>query len=153
MKKLTVIFCLLFLVSLNALAQYQNQYQPRQQKSSVDDKRTFYIKKVEKYRRLRNNGIGFTIVGGVLMGVGISTLSQVTYSTTYYGSSSSSTVTGGHPVTGALELLGGMGCLGAGIPLWVVGGHNVKKYSRKLEMEFNSNYGKRQAGLTFTYHF
>lgn len=85
--------------------------------------------KYSKGERMRKNGIGLTIGGGVLTVVGISLLSSANFTTTTngYGQSQYST-NDPNATSGALCLLGGMGMLGAGIPLWIVGAHKVKKY-------------------------
>ena len=48
----------------------------------------------------------------------------------------------------------GVASLGAGIPLWIVGGHSVRKYERKFEsVSFGLNLTPQKAGLTLTYRF
>lgn len=85
--------------------------------------------KYSKGERLRRNGIGLTIGGGVLTVIGISMLSSAHITTTSnaYGQPQY-TSNDPNARNGALCLLGGMGMLGAGIPLWIVGAHKVHKY-------------------------
>lgn len=146
--KPVAIFCLLLFISVSALAQIQPQQQ-------FDEKRLFYIKKTEKYRKLRNTGMFLTVAGGVFIGLAISSISKAaaannSASSGYYGTSNAGS---SYETAAVFELLFAEGSLGAGIPLWIVGGHSMKKYQRKLGMEFKTNYGQRQAGIAFTYRF
>jgi hypothetical protein len=103
--------------------------------------------KYSKGERLRKSGIGLTIGGGVLTVVGISLLSSANISTTtnQYGQSQYSS-NDPNAQSGALCLLGGMGMLGAGIPLWIVGAHKMKKY-RPTGLSLNLNVAPRGLGI------
>jgi hypothetical protein len=52
--------------------------------------------------------------------------------------------------SGALCLLGGIGMLGAGIPLWIVGAHKAKKY-RPTGLSLNLNPAPRGLGVSLRF--
>ena len=86
-----------------------------------------------------------TVLGGVLYVVGYATLSNATT----YSSGSSNNVG-----TGVVAYLLGVAGLGAGIPLWIVGGHQHRKYNKKLEgLSFRFNMNPQRKGLTLAYRF
>ncbi len=121
---------------------------------NTPDNKLFYAGKVEKYRKMKGTGATLTVVGGILLVVGIATLVNATSNsyTNSYGSTSTST--SNNAATGAVAYLLGLGGLGAGIPLWIVGAHQQRKYSKRLEgftLRFNMNpQGK---GLTLACRF
>ena len=91
--------------------------------------------------------------GGVLFVVGVVTLSNASYNTNYNGGYSNTSTTG-NPEAGALAFLFGMGGLGAGIPLWIVGAHQQRKYNAKLQgLSFRFNMNPQGKGLTLSYRF
>ncbi|HTH57426.1 MAG TPA: hypothetical protein VL728_15355 [Cyclobacteriaceae bacterium] len=98
-----------------------------------------------KGERWRRSGIGLTIGGGVLTVVGISLLSSATTTTNAYGQTQYA-ANDPNAQSGVLCLLGGMGMLGAGIPLWIVGSHKVKKY-RPTGLSLNLNAAPQGRGL------
>src|SRR5258706_14897128 len=121
---------------------------------NTPDNKLFYAGKVEKYRKMKGTGATLTVVGGILLVVGIATLVNATSNsyTNSYGTTSTST--SNNAATGAVAYLLGLGGLGAGIPLWIVGAHQQRKYSKRLEaftLRFNMNpQGK---GLTLACRF
>ncbi len=55
---------------------------------------------------------------------------------------------------GLLVYLLGVGSLGAGIPLWIVGGHQQRKYERRFEsVSVGFNLTPQNTGLTLRYRF
>lgn len=135
-----IIVLLVFLFSLTA-----NCY------AQVDPQKLLYVKKSEKYRKMKNTGRGLAVVGSILFIAGVVTLSNVTY---VYNSSGAATVASGNPEQGVLMFLGGMAGLGAGIPLWIVGGHQQGKYEAKMNsLSLRINANPQNKGLTFTYRF
>jgi len=50
-------------------------------------------------------------------------------------------------------IIAGYACLGAGLPLWIVGGINHKKYSKLRDLSINLNATPQSQGLTLTYRF
>jgi hypothetical protein len=142
MKHLAISILILF-VSVQTFAQ-QN-----------DTQRYRYLGKAEKYKKMQSAGTALTIVGGVLTIVGVITVanSSIDETTDSYGYTT--TDTKGHPVLGAFSILGGGACLGAGIPLMIIGGKKHRQYSDMAEsvsLKFNAN-PKRGAGITLTYRF
>jgi hypothetical protein len=56
--------------------------------------------------------------------------------------------------TGAVLFVGGCVSLGVGIPLWIVGGVQQKKYSAKpQQLSVRINATPQNQGLTLTYRF
>lgn len=135
------LFVSLFFLSLafQALAQY-------------DPDKMFLLQKTEKYRRMKNTGATLTVVGTILTVAGIVTVLN-NVEETYPGSNQYSS-TNNKAGTGAIMWLVGVGGLGAGIPLWAVGTHNYKKYSRKLNaVSVGFNVSPQRTGLTLAYKF
>lgn len=104
-----------------------------------------------KANRMKRTGRSLTFGGGVLAIVGISLLSSAKYTTTTnaYGYTQTST-TDPQASTGALVLLGGIGCLGAGIPIWAVGAHRAKKHEPKA-VSLNLNVAPTGVGLALRF--
>ncbi|MEO7991746.1 MAG: hypothetical protein ABI663_19490 [Chryseolinea sp.] len=116
----------------------------------VDPQKLKYLQKTEKYRRMKNTGRAITVIGGVLLVTGIVT---ITNSIKAYNNGSP-TYSAGDTQKGFLEYLGGLAGLGAGIPLWAVGGHNQKKYEQKLQdLSVRFNASPQNRGFTITYRF
>jgi len=136
---------------------YQPQGQPDAVSSvdKVNRDKLFYAGKAEKYRKRKNTGATLTVLGGVLFVVGVATLANSSYNTYYNGSTGTTTnSTTGNPEAGSLALLFGMGGLGAGIPLWIVGAHQQRKYEAKLQnLSFRFNLNPGGKGLTLSYRF
>ena len=115
-----------------------------QQKTEVPVK-IDYIKKVETYRKMRNSGTVLTVVGSVLAVAGTVKMSNLKnegkypYETTF--------------TNGSVCIIAGYACLGAGLPLWIVGGINHKKYSKLRDLSINLNATPQSQGLTLTYRF
>jgi hypothetical protein len=121
---------------------------------NTPDNKLFYAGKVEKYRKMKGTGATLTVVGGILLVVGIATLVNATSNsyTNSYGSTQTST--SGNAAAGAVAYLLGLGGLGAGIPLWIVGAHQQRKYSKRLEgftLRFNVN--PQSKGVTVACRF
>ena len=121
---------------------------------NTPDNKLFYAGKVEKYRKMKGTGATLTVMGGILLVVGVATLLNVSSNTYVNSYGSTQTTTSGNAATGAVAYLLGLGGLGAGIPLWIVGAHQQRKYSKRLEgftLRFNMNpQGK---GLTLACRF
>lgn len=104
-----------------------------------------------KANRMKTTGRTLTFGGGILSIVGISLISSAKYTTTTnaYGYTQTST-TDPQASTGALLLLGGIGCLGAGIPIWAVGAHRAKKHEPKA-VSLNLNVAPAGVGLALRF--
>jgi len=140
MKKLLALVFLIFLV-----IPLYSQFNPE---------KALYAAKVEKYKRMKTTGALLTVGGTVLFIVGATTLSNAPTTTTYYNGQPQTTYTGGNAGAGAVALLLGMGGIGAGIPLWIVGGKSHRKYIQKLEMTgININLQQQSTGIGLRYHF
>jgi len=106
-----------------------------------------YFGKVEKYRRMKNSGIALTVVGSVLLAAGTITVLNATVEEMFYVESKSADI-------GVACMLAGQIGLGAGIPLWIVGANNQRKYSMKVqELTVKINATPQSHGLTLTYRF
>ena len=101
---------------------------------------------------MKNTGRTLTILGGAAWIVGIVTAANSTITTTNngYGTQTSTT---GNPQQAAIELIVGTAGLGAGIPLWIVGSHNERKYDRLQTLTITPYAIPRQQGLTLCYRF
>ena len=121
--------------------------------AQIDSERMVYAAKMEKYRRMRHTGATLTVTGGILVIVGVVTLINSSVDT-YSNGSTTKTTTTGNPVAGAAAYLLGVAGLGSGIPLWIVGGHQYKKYERKLlDVHVGFNLNRNETGLKLTCRF
>lgn len=112
-----------------------------------DPDKLFYFAKAEKYRRMKNTGTVLTVAGSILTVVGVVTL--LNHAEPLSGTGDEDEI-----LAGAAAYLIGLGSLGAGIPLWIVGAHNERKYNRKLEdISVKLIVAPQRSGLTFTYRF
>ena len=134
MKTLTII-SLLILISTQLFAQQ-------------DLDKSLYIRKAEKYRKMKNIGAILTIGGTALAIGGIVSLS------------STSTNPSGNRVgddifpRGIFAFLFGSSAAGTGIPLWIVGAHAERKYKSKLEnLSVKVNLNRQQMGFGLAYTF
>lgn len=121
--------------------------------SQQDPEKRLYFEKAEKYRRMKNTGTTLTVLGTTLSIIGIAVLLNSSETTTYNGSSTHTT-TSGNPESGAAAYLIGTACVGAGIPLWIVGGINQGRYRRKYEsVTVGASIVPQRPGLTLRYRF
>jgi hypothetical protein len=119
--------------------------QPSTQQNSQNLKLD-YVAKVEKYRKMRGAGAALTVVGSILSIAG--TVTALNNMDLFDESNDSAYV------AGTACALAGYGMLGAGIPLWIVGGVQHKKYSTKLqELSVKINSAGPAPGLTLRYRF
>jgi hypothetical protein len=106
-----------------------------------------YAKKVEKNRRMKIAGTTLTVLGSVLFVAGTITILNSTAEDLFYTESKSTDA-------GVACFFAGNIALAGGIPLWIIGANNQKKYS-KLAQQVNVkiNATPRSQGLTLTYRF
>lgn len=127
-------------------------------RGQANDPRVFNLNKAHKYHKMRVTGTVLTIVGAGLFIGGLSSISKSSSTNTggsYNGSNYNSTQSN-ISTEGALAYLAGVASLGAGIPLWIVGGHAEKKYLRKLEFDGYSGAldpSRSRHGVTLRYTF
>ena len=106
-----------------------------------------YIKKVEKYRRMKIAGITLTALGSVLFVAGTITIYNSSAEDLFYTESKSTDA-------GVACFFAGNIALAGGIPLWIVGANNQNKYSKLAQQVIvKINATPRSQGLTFTYRF
>lgn len=121
--------------------------------AQIDPEKALYLQKIEKYHRMKRTGKTLTFLGSALSIAGLITLFNSTTTTTYNGSYYQTT-TDGNPGAGLAAYLVGSACVGAGVPLWIVGGVNEGRYQRKFDaLTVGANVSPRQAGLTLRYRF
>lgn len=121
--------------------------------AQLNEDKLFYLKKAEKYRRMKNTGTVLTIGGSVLAVVGIATLLNTTVETTTTSSGTQARTTG-NPAAGAVAYVVGAASVGAGIPLWIVGAHAQRKYNRKLDaVSVRMKINVSSTGFTLAYRF
>ena len=113
-----------------------------QNSSNID-----YVKKVEKYRRMKIAGASLTVLGSVLFVVGTVTIYNSTVEDLFYTESKSTDA-------GVACFFAGNVALAGGIPLWIIGANNQNKYS-KLAQKVNVriNASPKQSTLSLTYRF
>jgi hypothetical protein len=119
-----------------------------------DPERMEYMQKVDKYHRMKRTGTTLTLMGTVLSVVGMVTIMNSSYETTYNGYGSPQTTSSGNPEAGLAAYLVGSVCVGAGVPLWIVGGVNEGKYQRKLNaLNVGASINQRGVGVSLRYRF
>ncbi|SHG53102.1 hypothetical protein SAMN04488109_0690 [Chryseolinea serpens] len=127
--KLFIALFLMVLVTVASQAQYRNDS-------------TTYVIKIQKYHDMRTVGTLLTIAGSGMFVAGL-----VTMADNLLGDDQKFE-------NGLVVYVLGAASLGAGIPLWIVGAHNHKKYSEKLRaLTLNFNAGASYRGLTLRYRF
>ena len=138
-RKVTILFTIIVFFACRIHAQ---QYGPQEpQKLEKMD----YVQKAEKYRKMRSGGAVLTVVGSILVISGAVTMASSMDDYLYNDSETPA---------GVGLVIGGYVALGAGIPLWIVGGVQHKKYSTKLqELSIKINAAPQAHGLTLTYRF
>jgi hypothetical protein len=118
--------------------------------SQIDSQKLLYLQKAEKARRMKNTGRALTVVGGVLFISGIVT--SVNNINDYNNN-------GIQPSSSELRnnfflYAGGTAGLSSGIPIWVLGGTNQRKYDdRAMSISFKINANPQNKGLTLTCRF
>ena len=117
------------------------------------DETAFYQRKAEKFRKMKNAGTFLTVTGGILLVAGYSAVANSS-TNSYYSGGYYQTTTTGNPVGGAVAVLFGHAALGAGIPLWIIGKNNHRKYMEKASgFSLRLNHNRSRTGLTLTYRF
>jgi hypothetical protein len=107
-----------------------------------------YGNKVKQYTFMKQAGTVLTVTGVVCMIAGLAKESNPSEYTGYGKPPSTST----NEVMGLM--VGGVACLGTGIPLWTIGGYNQQKYQKKLKsISLQSSRGQKFKGLTLAYRF
>ena len=118
--------------------------------AQIDHEKALYIEKAEKYRRMKSTGQILTVGGSVMMVAGIVMLSNLETTTNSYGQTTTTGNVGGGI---AMYLLGGC-AVGAGVPLWIVGGINKGRYERKLQsVSVSLKVSPRNNGVGIRYRF
>lgn len=140
-KKITILCTIIVLLAGRIYAQ-QTMPQNSPEMTKLD-----YVQKVEKYRKMRGAGAVLTVVGSICAIAGVATMMNSIDESLY-------TTDDSDWVKGTGLALVGYGSLGAGIPLWIVGGVQHKKYNTKLqELSVKINTSPQHQGLTLTYRF
>jgi hypothetical protein len=138
-KTITLCIAILFTaVRLNA----------QQQKPQPDDQQSLYAQKAEKYRKMKNVGTSLTIVGTIMTVTGLIILDNLGNNSLYEEEDLQNSLGGA-----VCFVVGNVG-VGAGIPLWIVGANNHRKYSNELQkVSVKINLNHQRQGLTLTYRF
>jgi len=127
--KLSLTFLLAMLIAVSSQAQYKNDS-------------TEYVIKIQKYHNMRTGGTILTVAGTGLFIAGMLVMEENLWDDDQ-----------GFENGAVMFVLGSMS-LGAGIPLWIVGAHQHKKYSEKLKgLSLNLNARASYQGLTIRYRF
>ena len=126
-----LVILLACMISANAIGQMDNQ-------------KMQYLKKIEKYRRVRNLGLVMVIAGTTMGVVGFSRLIKSTSA---------------NPASDDdLALwIAGAPFFSAGLPLSIVGHNNMRNYEKKLQsssgLSINLFVAPQRQGLVLTYKF
>jgi hypothetical protein len=122
--------------------------------SQASSDQLLYEQKAVKYTKMKKTGTFLTVTGGILTTVGFVILANSSIHTYEDGYGNVETTTEGNPALGAVTLLLGTGGLGAGIPLWVVGSKNQRKYETRAKgLSFKIKAAPKHTGLALTYRF
>jgi hypothetical protein len=127
----SVVILLVCVVSFNAVGQ-------------MDAQKLQSLKKVEKYRRVRNLGLVMVIAGATMGVVGFSRLVKATAANPARDED-------------AILWIAGAPFFSTGIPLSIVGHNNMRKYEKRLQtntgVSLNFQITPKQQGLILTYKF
>ena len=130
--KLSIALLVTVLVTTSSYAQYAHY-----KNDSAE-----YVIKIQKYRDMRTAGTIFTVIGTGLFVAGVAIMEE-----NLWGSDQEFQ-------NGTVIFLIGAVSLGAGIPLWIVGAHQHKKYSEKLKgLSLNLQVRTEYRGLSLRYRF
>jgi hypothetical protein len=133
-----IVAVLLFAISFSSVGQ-------------IDQQKMLVLKKIEKFRKMRNIGLAMAVVGAT---AGITGMVRI-----YKGTNCNST-TGQCTSTASDEdvalWLAGAPLFSAGLPIGIIGHSNMKKYERRLMgtgVSLNLQLSPRHQGLVLTYRF
>lgn len=118
--------------------------------AQVEEQRLFYARKADKFKRMKSIGSVLLVAGAVIGGVGLGKLENAP--TTYNPNTGQTTYTTNEGALGALMFTGGLGMVGAGIPLTIIGTKKYRQYEEKLRsvtLNINPRPGQYQVALTF----
>jgi hypothetical protein len=140
MKTFSIV-CIVLLMSVKAFAQQQ------------PEDRSFYVAKMEHYKRMKSTGTTLTMLGSALVVIGYVTLLNSSVDE-YNNGYTTTTTTHGNPGAGTACVLIGSACVHAGIPLWIVGGISKGRYERKIDtLSLKINMNRQSAGIALCYKF
>jgi hypothetical protein len=126
-----------------------------QQQQFNNDNRALYTYKIEHYHKMKSGGQILTFGGSALFAIGLATI--ISGANSYDNNNNTSTTDNGLNGTivgGVVMYVAGIGCVGAGVPLWVVGGINQGRYERKLDsLSFKLKVNPQSAGIALCYKF
>ena len=135
MKKLYPLIIASLLICIQSYGQEKSQ-------------KLIYGAKVNQYTFMKRAGTTLTVAGVVCIIAAVAKESNPPEYTGY--GKPPSTLTNG--VMGLM--VGGVACLGTGIPLWTIGGYNQQKYQKKLKnISLQASRGQQFKGLTLAYRF
>lgn len=143
--KTKILFILLVLMISSLAIRAQNQ------------QNLLYQAKVEKYTKMKHAGVGLTIGGSVLTGIGLGLMvdgiRKVNNDDNYDPYSSSSVDGSGEVIIGYLGFVLGVSTTTTGIVLWSIGASKTNKYQQKLNsISLNLNPTRHQA-FSLAYRF
>lgn len=143
--KTKILFILLVLMISSLAIRAQNQ------------QNLLYQAKVEKYTKMKHAGVGLTIGGSVLTGIGLGLMvdgiRKVNNDDNYDPYSSSSVDGSGEVIIGYLGFVLGVSTTTTGIVLWSIGASKSNKYQHKLNsISLNLNPTRHQA-FSLAYRF
>lgn len=113
-----------------------------------------YKSKIERYRNMRNVGIGLGAGGAVLTTVGIVMLSNADWVEDPSASGTYTTDDTGSAAGGIFCLVTGIPLLSTGAILGGISNYKLRQYQRKLKgMTLNFKYTRHHRGVALTYCF
>lgn len=123
-----------------------------QSRAQQQDQKEFYQQRVEKFKRIKNLGVGLTAVGGAALCVGLVLAAN--------NDNDDLTI---HPQgnqndeglsAGELTAIGSIFLIGPGIPLCIVGSQGESKYRAKLRsVGLMPSIKSQSVAITLTYKF
>lgn len=113
-----------------------------------DSEKLLYFRKTETYRKVKNTGATLTVLGVISLIAG----NVIAHNTPEY--TGTGKAPSGFTDKSKIWMAGGVVCLGVGIPLWIAGAANQKRYEDKLDALFvRFDASPQRTGLTLTYRF
>jgi hypothetical protein len=127
-----------------------------QQQQFNADNQTLYTNKIKHFHSMKSAGQALTFGGTALVVIGLVVLENASNNDSFNNNTNGTSNSGlnGSIAGGLVTYLVGAGCVGAGVPLWIVGGINQGRYERKLDsLSLKIKVNPHSAGLALCYRF
>lgn len=117
------------------------------------DEKLFYKQRIEKFKRIKQVGVGLTAIGGVALFVGVALTAKDNHDNVSTNPNYSPPEDDGLS-RGEITTIGSLFLIGPGVPLWIIGEKGESRYNKKLRaVSIRTNMNQAQVAMTLTYRF